>query len=150
SVLTILWATRVLATMTPRTLLAGQTNPAAQQAKPRWSLIVLGVSLLGAVACLIAGTLLQGHEAQAGRFLGSGLFLLVTGLAALWIWLRRMGARSTPRPTLTALGVRNAGRHLVRSILTAGLLASATFLVVAVESFHKEPAADFFRREGGS
>ena len=32
-------------------------------------------------------------------------------------------------PTLTLLGLRNAGRNAVRSLLTVGLLASASFVV---------------------
>ena len=34
--------------------------------------------------------------------------------------------------------------------MTAGLLASATFLVVAVESFHREPEKDFLDPHSGS
>jgi hypothetical protein len=48
------------------------------------------------------------------------------------------------------LGVRNAARHPVRSLLTGGLLASAAFLIVAVESFHRDPGADFLTQKGGS
>jgi hypothetical protein len=35
-------------------------------------------------------------------------------------------------------------------LLTAGLLASAAFLLVAVESFRREPDRDFLKKEGGS
>src|SRR5207244_9916889 len=51
---------------------------------------------------------------------------------------------------LTRLGVRNAARQPVRSLLTVCLLASATFVVVAVESFHREAGSDFFAPSGGS
>ncbi|HWY88189.1 MAG TPA: ABC transporter permease, partial [Gemmataceae bacterium] len=152
SVLTILWATRVLAKLSPRALLAGQTttNAASGATKSHWASITIVGSLGGAAGCVLAGMFVQGHEAQAGSFFGSGAFLLTAGLTALWIWLKRAGTWSTPQPTLGALGVRNAGRHLARSVLTAGLLAAATFLIVAVESFHKEPDADFYRHDGGS
>jgi hypothetical protein len=53
-------------------------------------------------------------------------------------------------PPLGWLGIRNAARHPVRSLSTAGLLGSAAFLVVAVESFHRDPDSDFLSREGGS
>jgi hypothetical protein len=46
--------------------------------------------------------------------------------------------------------VRNAARHPVRSLLTAGLLAAATFLIVAVESFYRDPGKDFLDLHGGS
>ena len=48
------------------------------------------------------------------------------------------------------LGVRNAARHPVRSLLTAGLLAAATFLIVAVESFFRDPGKNFLDLHGGS
>jgi putative ABC transport system permease protein len=152
SVLTILWATRVLAKLSPRALLAGQTTTIAVfgVTKSRWTSIIFVGSLGGAAGCVLTGMFVEGHEAQAGSFFGSGAFLLTAGLTALWIWLKRAGTWSTPQPTLGALGVRNAGRHLARSVLTAGLLAAATFLIVAVESFHKEPDADFYRHDGGS
>src|SRR5262249_17991663 len=53
-------------------------------------------------------------------------------------------------PGLARLAVRNAGRHPVRSLLTVGLLAAATFLVVAVQSFHRDPGRDFLEKTGGS
>src|SRR5207237_8685480 len=51
---------------------------------------------------------------------------------------------------LARLGVRNAARHPVRSLLTAGLLASSAFLIVAVESFRRHPDANFLDRHSGS
>jgi hypothetical protein len=35
-------------------------------------------------------------------------------------------------------------------LLTAGLLASATFLIVAVQAFHRDPSQDFLEQTGGS
>jgi hypothetical protein len=40
---------------------------------------------------------------------------------------------------IARLGVRNAARHPARSLLTAGLLAAASFLLVAVEAFRRRP-----------
>src|SRR5439155_24499621 len=48
------------------------------------------------------------------------------------------------------LGGRNAVRNPTRSLLTAPLLASAAFLLVAVESFRRSPDADFLDKNGGS
>ena len=38
----------------------------------------------------------------------------------------------------------------MRSLLTAGLLASAAFLIVVVESFRREPDRDFLNEKAGS
>jgi hypothetical protein len=52
--------------------------------------------------------------------------------------------------TLTGLSVRNGARNPLRSLLTAGLLASAAFLIVAVELFRRQPDADFLAPDSGS
>jgi hypothetical protein len=86
-------------------------------------------------------------------FFGSGALLLTAGLATVWSWLRgarqeRAGRRGVPG--IGQLAVRNAARHPVRSLLTVGLLAAATFLIVAVQSFHRDAGHDFLERGGGS
>ncbi len=160
SVLTIVWATRVLGKLAPRALLAGETtaNASVQQtstSKPRWwrrvsSGIVIVVALVGAVGSFITGFFVTDHEAKAGSFFGAGALFLTAALALAWRWLKSGGGRSDPQPSLMLLGARNAGRHAVRSVLTVGLLASATFLIVAVEAFHKESGRDFLDRHAGS
>jgi ABC-type lipoprotein release transport system permease subunit len=153
SLLTIAWSTRVLSRVSPRALLAGETTEATEagpgpQRPGRWRRWVGGLSLAGAAACLAAGFFITDHEAQASTFFGSGLLLLVASLVGVWSLLRR----DTPVPSrhVAALGVRNAARHPARSLLTVGLLASATFLIVAVESFHRDPDREFGTRQGGS
>jgi hypothetical protein len=62
-------------------------------------------------------------------------------------------ARSGPSRiafTLPALSVRNDTRNPLRSLLTAGLLASASFLIVAVDLFRKQPDTDFLQKNSGS
>lgn len=152
SLLTIYWATRILGRLAPRALLMGQT---AESAAPpttgrSWVVWLIPIGLVGAIAAAVVGFLSTSHEAQAGSFFGSGALLLTACLAGVWLALRRLARRSTTRPSLTALGVRNAGRYLTRSLLTVGLLAGATFVVVAVESFHKDAGAAFANLHGGS
>ncbi len=153
SALTVFWATRMLGKLSARALLAGETTSgdcSAARSGRSWARWVLALAVAGAAGCVVAGFGFQGATAQALSFLGSGALLLVASLAGVWIWLRSTGRQCTPRPSLTALGVRNAGRHAVRSLLTVGLLASATFLIVAVESFHKDTGTEFLARRGGS
>lgn len=144
SVLTILWAVRVLAKAAPRALLAGVTttdNTALAARRPKWSRWIAAGAGLGALVLVGAGWFVHDHEAQAGTFFGSGALLLTACLAGVWAWMR--GSRhhrlvEQGRAALARLGVRNAGRHPTRSLLTVGLLASAVFVVVAVESFHRD------------
>jgi ABC-type antimicrobial peptide transport system permease subunit len=155
SVLTIFWTTRMLGRASPRALLAGASAAdIVSESRRHWlSLGLIVVGVLGAVGCFIVGTQTQDHEAQAGSFLGSGALLLTAGLAGLWLWLHRREGQAVVRRGLAGLlllGMRNAGRHPVRSLLTAGLLASATFLIVAVQAFHRDPSQDFLAFHGGS
>ena len=79
SLLTIVWATRVLGKLSPRALLAGETTASAMAPaawRVLWSPIVGGLGLLGATACLIAGFFVTDQEAKAGSFFGSGALLL--------------------------------------------------------------------------
>jgi ABC-type lipoprotein release transport system permease subunit len=154
SVLTIVWATRILGKMSPKSLLAGETtasvnSPTSTQRVSRSGLILIG-SLVGALACLVVGILASGHEAKAGSFFGAGALLLTAALTWVWRRLQLGGVPSDPQPSILRLGARNAGRHPVRSVLTVGLLASATFLITAVEAFHKETGREFLEKGGGS
>jgi ABC-type antimicrobial peptide transport system permease subunit len=156
SVLTIVWAVRILGRVAPRSLLTGETEEAVDRTgkptQPRWSRRVAVVSGCGAILCLILGTQIRGGEEQAMTFFSSGALLLTAGLAGTWLWMRSLprGQAATSRPTLSGLGVRNATRHATRSLLTAGLLASATFVIVAVASFYRNPEADFLDHHAGS
>ena len=155
SLLTIFWATRALAKVAPKGLLAGETTveSALQTTKKRpWSMLIIIVSALAAVACLGIGFMATDHEAQAGSFFTSGILLLTVFLTILWRWMRGSHRHQVThgQGALIRLGIRNAGRHPSRSLLTAGLLASATFVVVAVQAFHREAGADFFNKDSGS
>jgi ABC-type lipoprotein release transport system permease subunit len=157
SLLTIVWATRVLGRLAPSALLSGETTATestdSTARRPRWSRWIALVAAAGALGCLATGFFVSDPEGQAMSFFSSGALLLTAFLAGVWLWMHRSRQRSlTGRGSLalTRLGVRNAARHPVRSLLTVGLLASATFLVVAVQSFHRDPGQDFLQQEGGS
>lgn len=155
SLLTIAWAVLVLGRVAPRALLSGETVTAEMGTgrRARWSVWVAGAAALLAGACAAASIWVRDPEMKAMTFLSGGGLLLVAALAAVWAWMR--GARHGTLAghgglALGRLGVRNAARHPTRSLLTAGLLASAAFLIVAVESFHRNPGRDFLTKEGGS
>ncbi|HEV3117308.1 MAG TPA: FtsX-like permease family protein, partial [Gemmataceae bacterium] len=157
SILTIAWAVRALGRVPARGLLAGETTSAGSSAAlvkpPRWSLWVSGFSLLGAVACVVLGGKLRDPEMQASTFFGSGALLLTAGLTATWAWMRstRHGqVKGHGDAAIGRLGIRNAARHPARSLLTAGLLAAAAFLIVAVQSFYRDPGKGFLELHGGS
>jgi putative ABC transport system permease protein len=145
SALTILWASFALGRVAPSALLAGQTTTESEagRKRPRWSIGIAIISLIGAVAATIAGWYLPSGDNQAMTFLGGGALLLIACLAAAAAWMRgtRQGlVEGGGWWGVARLGVRNAARHRVRSLLTAGMLASAVFLIVAVEAFRQQAA----------
>lgn len=151
SVATLWWATRGLTKLSPRSLLSGETTQASfADSKPGWSRWLIPGGLFGALVLAVTAKFLPSHEWQAGCFFGSGALLLTACLAGVWHGLKWSNRTSSPQPTITLLGLRNAGRHAVRSVLTVGLLAAASFLIVAVESFHKDTDKHFHEPSGGS
>jgi ABC-type antimicrobial peptide transport system permease subunit len=157
SLLTIFRATRSLRRVPLPTLLAGvaivETNVAKPEEKLRWSLRIAMICALLALALLPLAPLVRDNELRAFTFFSSGALLLTAALAAAWSWLRgsRQGhVQGRGIGALATLGVRNAARNPSRSLLTAGLLASAAFLLVAVESFRPSAGDNYLDKSAGS
>jgi ABC-type lipoprotein release transport system permease subunit len=144
SLLTIYWVVRALGKVPPRALLAGRTRDELAEASASVgyrTFAVMGLSLAGGLAFLLSAPILGGHEAQAMGFFGSGALFLTAGLAACYAGLhgsRHLGVARKGWLGITLLGIRNAARSPARSMLTLGLIASAAFLIAAVESFRRE------------
>jgi ABC-type lipoprotein release transport system permease subunit len=153
---TIWWAVRALNRVAPSALLAGTTGAGEglAEGKPkRWRRWLTVAVALSAIGLIVGGLFVHDAEARAGTFFSGGMLLLIAALAAVNGWLRRPihGHVHPGDPLAIAkLGVRNAARNRVRSLLTAALIASAAFLLVAVESFRRSPEADFSDKHGGS
>ena len=135
-------------------LLAGTATPQSESIvkRPKRAITIAIVALIAAVALLIGGQFTHDAEARAGTFFSGGAAMLTAILAGGWAWLRRPERHGVgPGPLAIAkLGGRNTSRNPTRSLLTAAVLASAAFLLVAVESFRRSPEADFLKSTGGS
>lgn len=143
SLLTVAWAVFSLGRVAPSALLAGQMPGEGEKLgrrRRRWSWWIVGVSLVCGVALLAGSGRVEDHEMRAMTFFSSGSLLLIACLAALSGWMRSSRYRTVEGHGLWSvarLGIRNAARHPGRSLLTAGLLAAAAFLLVAVEAFRR-------------
>jgi putative ABC transport system permease protein len=143
--LSIALALRKIGKLPVRGLLAGRVEldrPAAK--RRRWAkvaaaaMIVLAIGI-GAFAVGLSG------DAQAGAFFGSGALVLAAVLTFIWQRLNAevsgslvtAGAAAVPR-----LAVRNTARSPGRSTLTIGLVAAASFLIVAISAFRLDPTLD--------
>jgi ABC-type lipoprotein release transport system permease subunit len=157
SLLTIYWAVRVLGWLTPSALLQGSAleaaTPVVVKRAGRVNRWIIAGSILGAIPCLGGGWFLSDQETQASTFLLGGALLLTAGLAAVRYRMRLTWHAKAIRlgpGAILHLGIRNAARNPIRSLLTAGLLASAAFLIIAVGSFYRDPGRRFLDLHGGS
>jgi ABC-type antimicrobial peptide transport system permease subunit len=165
--LVIVASVRWIGRIAPRRLLAGQTAPhtesfglgatgcssasagqpktlaASSQCHPNWrSGLVAWVLLLLAVGCGLVATWMS-EEIRAVAFFGSGAMVLAAGLILVRGWLRRGAVGSAVAVgggSLLRLALRNAARYPGRSTLTVGLVAAASFLIVAVSAFRLDPS----------
>ena len=140
----IAWTLRSLMPASPRSLLSGvlaeSMTPARTQGRSRATWLAGIFLLLGIVMVVVSGAGLLG--ATPG-FFGGGLLLLCAMLAFSWAWLTGGRHRGTPADwSVTQVGFRNATSRPGRSVLCIALIASATFIIVAVESFHREGGVD--------
>lgn len=140
---TIRWSIRRMTKATVGQLLSGSSERAIDAKKKRgagWRWAVARIGLIVLIGVLIVfGFRLQG-EAQAGVFFGSGAAALVLMLGEIRHWLRNAGTDSTALRSLSLakLALLNAARNPGRSTLTIGLVAAASFLIVAISAFRLE------------
>jgi len=138
----------------PRSLLAGWASAAtAAGARPHLFTPLL-VALAGGIAgvSLVAAALAEVLPAVAG-FFGAGSLLLVASLAYLTFWLRRREHHLIDGhgwEAVSRLGFRNAAFRPGRSVLAVALIASAAFVIVAVDAFRHPGGEADLARDGGT
>ena len=144
ALLSILWTLRGLRAATPRNLLTGtqEVAPAGRRRTRSVLYVGVGATVLG-FALLFAA--LGDRIGQVAGFFGSGSLLLVALVCFQWVWLSRRRRRLLAGAGLlglSRLGLRNATWRPGRSLLCIALIASATFIIVAVDAFRREEPAD--------
>lgn len=150
-----------------RELLSGMAEASlsakAQRGRSRRAAIIAGVAfaIAGALVLLSVARLIPRSEAFSGiswqsvAFFIVGIAMLTGCLAALSAWLdadKTMAVRGSGLAAVGRLSLRNASRHRQRSVLSTSLIASATFVIVAVAAGHRNPATetpDFDSGNGG-
>ena len=161
----IWWGVRSMWQISPRALLLGSTTNSLTEAGVRERRIhgrqlalALGVTAAGITLVTVVG-LIPGTEAFAGLswptvlFFIVGMLTLATGIISLGVWLdsdRAVAVRGVGFPATARLGLRNAARNRSRSLLSTGLVATATFLIVAIAAGHRNPALEQPDRNSGN
>ena len=152
------WTLRALAPASPRSLLTGAVAevtglPAASGAEappPGARAWRIGLGLLGAGAAAV-GLASTGLIGATPGFFGGGLLLLVAMLVFAWAWLGgRPSAAAHDQWSVPQVGFRNASYRPGRSVLCIALIASAAFIIVAVDAFRREGGGNVLDRAGGT
>ena len=135
----------------PRRLLAGQASEEgrlslressaafAERKATRRRLVVVLLTIAPVVALLLAPIR---DDFRAGAFFGGGAFVLAVWLVFARLELRGGGGQvaiRAGRGNLARLAMRNAARNPGRSALCIGLVAAASFLIVALSAFRLDP-----------
>jgi hypothetical protein len=142
--LTIAWTVRRLIRVPVGRLLRGSIGPVAQAGRPwhgrllHWKLVRMSLIVLIA-ALSILGFVLR-EEAQAIVFFGSGAAVLALLIGEI---RHQLGGARRPqllpgKLNLPALSALNTARNPARSTLTIGLVATASFVIVAISAFRLE------------
>ena len=151
------WTLRALAPASPRSLLTGAVAevtgiPAASgaEAPPGSRAWRIGLGLLGAGAAAV-GLASAGLIGATEGFFGGGLLLLVAMLVFAWAWIGgRPSTAAHDQWSVPRIGFRNASYRPGRSVLCIALIASAAFIIVAVDAFRREGGGDVLDRAGGT
>jgi ABC-type lipoprotein release transport system permease subunit len=161
ALLCIWWTLRALAHVSTRELLTGASETVAAATKRRRTSKARGKlrlqfrssarrgvssSLVFAIVCATFGLLLLLASAvkwvgDVAGFFGAGILFLVALLCFQSAWLRA-NKRTTIQGRgwwpVVRLGFRNATHRPARSVLCIALIASAAFIIVAVDAFRRD------------
>jgi putative ABC transport system permease protein len=145
--LSVFLAVRRLASTDPLTLVSGQRDAASSLApragEERMKKLEEGMAVVGVLVAAVCMAASSGVSAglQAALFYGAGVGLLTASLALLSSRLRSTsgdGSLVSGGWPIVRLGARNAARHRGRSLLTVGLMSSATFVIVTVSAMRQD------------
>ena len=142
--LACMWATlRRLAAVSERRLLADQlaAEAATGAGRLKGSRALLAAIAFAALGAVLMVAVAAGLIAQAGGFFGAATAFLTSCLFLFSFWLARPAAAavgSTDAWPVARLGFRSAAYRPARSVLSMAMIASATFILISVDTFRKE------------
>lgn len=145
-ILTVAWSVRQASRQPVRRLLNRDLDPqpagrpAGRSALRRW--LIIGGLLLAILLTVLAATRLAG-ESQAGAFMTAGFLVLGSLLLVIRGMLERGGrAADAARLNLHRMAASGVARNPLRSTLTIGLVAVASFLILAISAFRLSPTIE--------
>ncbi|HEX5735872.1 MAG TPA: FtsX-like permease family protein [Blastocatellia bacterium] len=154
----IYWTLRSVAAASPRSLLGGameKSKGKKQNAKGKngFSRTAITAVALGIVGLLLLVAASLGLIGQVVGFFGAGISLLIAFICYQSARLRRDKRRAIEGQgwwSVSQLGFRNVTYRPSRSVLCIALIASATFIIVAVDAFRRDSAVASTDRKTGT
>jgi ABC-type antimicrobial peptide transport system permease subunit len=153
AIVCIYFTLRKLGRSSTKTLLVGgsdfQSATAMITSSGRYRGLLGIVLTLAGIALLALGALKL--IPQAAGFFGGGVVLLIAAVSFISRWLRqpsRSHIQGAGWWTIARLGFRNATYRPGRTVLCITLIASAAFIVVAVDSFRRSGISATDRKSG--
>jgi ABC-type antimicrobial peptide transport system permease subunit len=147
--LAILWSVWRVGRKSAATLLAGGWGQQIISHRRRkwvaragWLAVLLGVGLL---LCSAARVI-----APAEAFLSGGTVLLFAFLMLISAAMQPRRQAAHPQRTIPGIGFRNMSRNLVRSVVTMGLIALASFALVTVAAMRGSGGQNIAERTSGA
>ncbi|MBD3674246.1 MAG: ABC transporter permease [Planctomycetaceae bacterium] len=159
----VIWSLRQFKGLSYRAMLSGTQTEVARNASSSsskyWAIgtgflasLLLVLTVLGVVPDVEA---FAGLSVKAVMFFVVGMLGLSCSLLSMSAWISRdeeLSVQGTGETALARLSIRNASRNRSRTVLTTGLISSATFVIAAVAAGQKDPAAegpDLYSGNGG-
>jgi ABC-type lipoprotein release transport system permease subunit len=147
----IAWTLRILTRSSPRMLFSGVLeSPAVQTRRTR----TLGIiSFLGSsIALVLVFLAYSGRVSQMESFFAAGSLLMISLLSFTGLYLRRRSLKplTAGGAALLRFGIRNATHRPARSFFCAALIASATFVIIAMEGFREDPQQTWTQQNSGT
>lgn len=158
----IFWTLRMLKHASPRSLLAGggtaavlKEDEAVIKEKPRQTRVspLRAAAALSAFAAFLLISAALGLVGQTAGFFGAGTLLLAAFLCCEYAWLKsknRNLLRGNGWWPVSRMGFRNATYRPGRSILCMALIASACFIIVAVDAFRRDNQDTALEKRSGN
>lgn len=143
---------RQLTRLSPRALLAGNVEPEARSADRdrRARRLRRIAAAAGAGAAVLLGMSLGADPAaRLGAFFGAGTLCLAAALILLRSLLLAPLRTALGASTVDKLGIRNGRRNPTRSVLSATLVACATFMIVTVALNRQDASVQEPRLDSG-
>ncbi|MFL6231471.1 MAG: ABC transporter permease [Pyrinomonadaceae bacterium] len=136
--------------MSPQSAIRNPQSAMTRVRHPPSAILIVAI-VCGALGVALLALAASKRVGETAGFFGAGVLLLVALLCAESAWLRA-GKRTTIQGrgwwSVARLGLRSAAHRPGRSVLCIALVASATFIVVAVGAFRQSGVDTADKRSG--